>query len=472
MWRCTEQEPRIRFFKHGRVIIGIPRCENAKVEALDGLYGLSLGVLLPEFITGNHAIFSNLEVMTEEDRPTEPGHQRFGKFVKGVGENDHLEGFTQTVQKVAGTGYGDHILYHRLNVFEIQSVFTEDPESVLHQVVVDPDIPRGRLQRFDAGLLRNRYPYFRDKNTFQVETNNIHDDNRQLKRRHCARHADRKQRFLLFAYCILNFPIQKDVCYCPCLLTPRVLANTSRKQENSMTSRLNLKQTSPSPTAVLKEAFAEFDKIAISFSGAEDVVLIDMAMALGVRCPVFTLDTGRLHPETYRFIEDVRKHYRLDMDVLSPDPARLRRFVKEKGLFSFYEDGHRECCDIRKIGPLRQHLGTLDAWVTGQRRDQSPTREELPQRQQDTAFGSDERPLTKFNPLAAWSSADVWDYIRMNQVPYNKLHDRGFLSVGCEPCTRPVGPNQHERMGRWWWEESMRRECGLHLINVGKSGAH
>lgn len=234
----------------------------------------------------------------------------------------------------------------------------------------------------------------------------------------------------------------------------------------SVSSQPQQSQEEPSPVRVLKEAFGEFDKIAISFSGAEDVVLIDMAAQLGVDFSVFSLDTGRLHPETYRFLEEVRSHYRICLDVLSPDPIALNAFVKKKGLFSFYDDGHEECCGVRKLEPLRRKLATLDAWITGQRRDQSPTRVDVPQRQQDTAFGSDERPLTKFNPLAAWTSADVWDYIRLNDLPYNELHDRGFISIGCEPCTRAVAPNEHERMGRWWWEENTKRECGLHLINV------
>ena len=137
-----------------------------------------------------------------------------------------------------------------------------------------------------------------------------------------------------------------------------------------------------------------------------------------------------------------------------------------QGLFSFYEDGHSECCGIRKIEPLRKHLAGLDAWITGQRRDQSPTRTDVPQQQVDSGFSGEGKELMKYNPLAAWESADVWDYIRLNELPYNPLHDRGFISIGCEPCTRPVGPGEHERMGRWWWEESTKRECGLHLINV------
>ena len=152
-----------------------------------------------------------------------------------------------------------------------------------------------------------------------------------------------------------------------------------------------------------------------------------------------------------------------------PDPESLTALVKQKGLFSFYRDGHQECCSIRKIEPLQRHLENHDAWITGQRQDQSPTRGELPQYQIDTAFSDERRDLMKYNPLSYWSSAQVWHYIRSNDVPYNKLHDRGYMSIGCEPCTRAIGPNEHERAGRWWWEEETQRECGLHIINLDTS---
>ncbi len=222
-----------------------------------------------------------------------------------------------------------------------------------------------------------------------------------------------------------------------------------------------------SPRKILKHALAHFDNIAISFSGAEDVVLVDMAVSMKPDIQVFTLDTGRLHAETYRFIEKVREHYGIKIDVLSPDGEALRRFVGEKGLFSFYQDGHQECCGIRKIEPLRRKLHTVDAWITGQRKDQSPgTRAGIPVIQNDATFARPGATLTKFNPLANWSSQDVWDYIRGNNLPYNELHDRGFISIGCEPCTKPVGPGQHEREGRWWWEEATKKECGLHGENI------
>jgi phosphoadenosine phosphosulfate reductase len=221
------------------------------------------------------------------------------------------------------------------------------------------------------------------------------------------------------------------------------------------------------PRIILKAALAHFDNIAISFSGAEDVVLIDMALQIRKDIKVFSLDTGRLHPETYRFMEKVRKHYGITIELLTADRVVLDAFVQEKGLFSFYEDGHGQCCSIRKVEPLRRKLETLDAWITGQRKDQSvDTRSDIPEVQLDTAFSTENRPLIKFNPLLNWTSAKVWDYIEAYQVPYNSLHVHGYISIGCEPCTRTVVPNQHERAGRWWWEEATKKECGLHAGNI------
>jgi len=222
------------------------------------------------------------------------------------------------------------------------------------------------------------------------------------------------------------------------------------------------------PQDLLRDALERYERgrIALSFSGAEDVVLIDMVHRLGLSVDVFSLDTGRLHPETYRFLEAVRQHYDLRIETLLPDPAAVNALVQEKGLFSFYQDGHGECCAVRKIEPLRRKLAGLDAWITGQRRDQSVTRSEVPQQQTDRAFATTERELMKFNPLAEWSSRDVWTYIHDNDVPYNALHDRGFVSIGCEPCTRAIAPHEHERAGRWWWEEATQKECGLHGQNL------
>lgn len=222
------------------------------------------------------------------------------------------------------------------------------------------------------------------------------------------------------------------------------------------------------PQEILSLALTSYSpEIAISFSGAEDVVLIDMARKTGLPFRVFSLDTGRLHAETYQFLDRVRYHYDVEIEVLFPQAAEVQRLVREKGLFSFYKDGHKECCGIRKVEPLMRALQPQRAWVTGQRKDQSPgTRTDVPVIQIDRTFSTAARTLVKFNPLSHWTSAQVWAYIREHDVPYNPLHDRGFVSIGCEPCTRPTNPGQHEREGRWWWEEETKKECGLHAGNL------
>lgn len=235
-------------------------------------------------------------------------------------------------------------------------------------------------------------------------------------------------------------------------------------------AQLAVEYADKSPQEILKLALDKFDNIAISFSGAEDVVLIDMASKITKDFNVFSLDTGRLHAETYQLLDQVRNHYGIKLEVIFPDAAQVEALVREKGLFSFYQDGHKECCGIRKVRPLRRKLATLDAWITGQRKDQSPsTRADIPVIQEDMAFSTSDRTLIKFNPLSSWSSAQVWQYIRTNNVPYNALHAKGFVSIGCEPCTRPVLPNQHEREGRWWWEEATVKECGLHTVNMANN---
>ncbi|MET0389613.1 MAG: phosphoadenylyl-sulfate reductase [Polyangiales bacterium] len=228
------------------------------------------------------------------------------------------------------------------------------------------------------------------------------------------------------------------------------------------------------PQDTLRKLLGRFGQdCGIAFSGAEDVALIDMAVKTGEAFSVFCLDTGRLHPETYRFIDKVRRHYGIEISLYSPPAEPLQAFVRTKGLFSFYEDGHSECCGIRKVDGLKRALAQHRAWITGQRRDQSPnTRAEVPIIQVDG--GNSGKPgsgvLLKSNPLANWSSAQVWRYIRDNNVPYNELHERGFVSIGCEPCTRAVMPGQHEREGRWWWEEATKKECGLHVVTPQPHG--
>jgi adenylyl-sulfate reductase (glutathione) len=232
--------------------------------------------------------------------------------------------------------------------------------------------------------------------------------------------------------------------------------------------RLAIELATADPMQAIDRMLAEFGAdCAIAFSGAEDVLVLEYARLTGRPFRVFSLDTGRLHPETYRFFAAVEKHFALRIEYTFPEAAAVERLVRTKGQFSFLTDGHKECCDIRKVAPLRKHLSTLAGWITGQRRDQSPTRTDVPLIQRDPAFaGKDGGPLVKCNPLAGMSQKDVWDAIRAYELPYNALHDRGFVSIGCEPCTRPIQPGQHEREGRWWWEESTKKECGLHAGNL------
>lgn len=229
-----------------------------------------------------------------------------------------------------------------------------------------------------------------------------------------------------------------------------------------------------SPLEIMDHALKTFGSdIAIAFSGAEDVALIEYAHLTGRKYRVFSLDTGRLNPETYRLFDKVEKHYNIRIEYTFPDAKEVTELVSTKGLFSFYEDGHNECCRIRKVKPLRAQLKTLKAWITGQRKDQSPgTRMEVPVVQVDPVFeGVEGGPgsLIKYNPLSNMNSAEVWNFLRVMNVPVNELHNCGYVSIGCEPCTRPVLPNQQEREGRWWWEDSAAKECGLHSGNVKKA---
>ncbi|XP_030533370.1 5'-adenylylsulfate reductase 3, chloroplastic-like isoform X1 [Rhodamnia argentea] len=231
-----------------------------------------------------------------------------------------------------------------------------------------------------------------------------------------------------------------------------------------------------SPLQIVDKALEKFgDDIAIAFSGAEDVALIEYAKLTGRPFRVFSLDTGRLNPETYQFFDAVEKHYDIHIEYMFPDAVEVQALVRNKGLFSFYEDGHQECCRVRKVRPLRRALKGLRAWITGQRKDQSPgTRSEIPVVQVDPVFeGMDGGvgSLVKWNPLANVEGKDVWSFLRAMNVPLNSLHTKGYVSIGCEPCTRPVLPGQHEREGRWWWEDAKAKECGLHKGNLKQEEA-
>lgn len=244
----------------------------------------------------------------------------------------------------------------------------------------------------------------------------------------------------------------------------RSIFNSLRYLSTSDVASLAAKLEKDHPQAIIQCALETFGRdCAISFSGAEDVVLLEHASKTGVPFRVFSLDTGRLHPETYAFFNEVENHYNIKIEYMFPESSEVESLVRQKGLFSFYEDGHKECCTVRKVGPLKRQLGTLKAWITGVRKDQSETRVDLPVVQVDGVFrGQNGGPLIKWNPLSNQTSSDVWKTITESGIPANKLHEAGFISIGCQPCTRPVLPTQHERLGRWWWEDATKKECGLH----------
>ncbi|KAL1372698.1 hypothetical protein HN51_002802 [Arachis hypogaea] len=240
--------------------------------------------------------------------------------------------------------------------------------------------------------------------------------------------------------------------------------------------RLAFDLENASPLEIMDKALQRFgNDIAIAFSGAEDVALIEYAHLTGRPFRVFSLDTGRLNPETYRLFDAVEKHYGIHIEYMFPDAVEVQALVRSKGLFSFYEDGHQECCRVRKVRPLRRALKGLKAWITGQRKDQSPgTRSEIPVVQVDPVFeGLDGGigSLVKWNPVANVKGHDIWNFLRTMNVPVNSLHSEGYISIGCEPCTRAVLPGQHEREGRWWWEDAKAKECGLHKGNLKQDDA-
>lgn len=234
---------------------------------------------------------------------------------------------------------------------------------------------------------------------------------------------------------------------------------------------------SRSPLEIMDHALKTFGtEVGIAFSGAEDVALVEYAHLTGRPYRVFSLDTGRLNPETYQLFDAVEKHYKIRIEYTFPDAQETMELVRAKGMFSFYEDGHQECCRVRKVRPLRRQLKTLEAWITGQRKDQSPgTRSAVPVVEVDPVFegaSGGTGSLIKYNPLSNMTSAEVWNFLRVMGVPTNKLHAAGYVSIGCEPCTKSVLPNQHEREGRWWWEDATAKECGLHSGNYSRDGAN
>lgn len=227
---------------------------------------------------------------------------------------------------------------------------------------------------------------------------------------------------------------------------------------------LNRTLEGASPEEVLRWALETFGRsIALAWSGAEDVAVLDMMHRIDPRSTrVFTLDTGRLNPETYELIDEVQAKYESPVEILFPDAAAVEAMVRGKGVNLFYRslENRKECCEVRKVEPLNRMLKTLDGWITGLRRTQAVTRGRLSKVELDYAHDL----IVKVNPLADWTTAQVFDYLKENGVPTNKLHAKGYPSIGCAPCTRAVVPGEDERAGRWWWENPESKECGLHPI--------
>jgi thioredoxin-dependent adenylylsulfate APS reductase len=210
-------------------------------------------------------------------------------------------------------------------------------------------------------------------------------------------------------------------------------------------------------------------RLAISAAGGVDgMVLIDMASRISSDIRVFTLDTGRLPPETYQLFEEIRERYGIQVEWEEPDGQAVAQLMTQHGPNLMYRsvDLRVACCNIRKVEPLKRKLATLDAWIAGLRREQWKSRTNIAKVELDRDHGG----IVKLNPLADWTLDRVWDYVKINEVPYHELFDHGYASIGCAPCTRAIAPGESERAGRWWWEQDTDKECGIHC-SVGLLGS-
>jgi phosphoadenosine phosphosulfate reductase len=218
--------------------------------------------------------------------------------------------------------------------------------------------------------------------------------------------------------------------------------------------------------STLREIATRYAPVALASSlQAEDMVITDALARLRLPIGIFILDTGRLHDDTLALIPAIRRRYGLEVEVYEPQSSAVANYVHFYGRDAFYGSAElrHKCCNIRKVEPLARALAGKRAWITGQRREQAAGRAQLPGQEFDALHG-----LEKFNPLADWSEAAVWEYIRSHDVPYNRLYDQGYRSIGCAPCTRPVLPGEDPRAGRWWWEQADAKECGLHVAPDGR----
>jgi phosphoadenosine phosphosulfate reductase len=230
---------------------------------------------------------------------------------------------------------------------------------------------------------------------------------------------------------------------------------------NKRVEELNKRLEGSSPQEVLKYFIKEYKgKIAQSSSlGAEDQVLTDMICNIDNKTRIFSLDTGRLFQETYDLIEKTNNKYNINIDIYFPDWKKVEEMVRKKGINLFYRsiENRKQCCYLRKIEPLKRALKGVEVWISGIRKDQTVSRFYTRLVEWDETHN-----MIKVNPLLNWTEKQVWEYIKANDVPYNILHDKGFSSIGCQPCTRALKPGEDFRAGRWWWEEPENRECGLH----------
>jgi phosphoadenosine phosphosulfate reductase len=226
----------------------------------------------------------------------------------------------------------------------------------------------------------------------------------------------------------------------------------------------SLQQKIDQTVAVLQQAAREYFPVVFANSlGAEDMVLTDLIAKHQPDIGMFSLDTGRLPQETYDLMQKVREHYSVPLRVYFPASELVEDYVKKHGVNGFYDsvDNRKACCHVRKVEPLQRALAGKKAWITGLRREQAVTRGSLEVSSLDVDHG-----LQKFNPLLDWTNAEVWEYIKANDVPYNALHDQFYPSIGCAPCTRAITPGEDIRAGRWWWEDPQNKECGLHVGKI------
>jgi phosphoadenosine phosphosulfate reductase len=241
------------------------------------------------------------------------------------------------------------------------------------------------------------------------------------------------------------------------------------KKNEQLINELNERFSGSSPQDVLAFFINEFqDKLAFATSlGAEDQVLTEMIAGIDRTTKIFTLDTGRMFAESYELIERTNARFKINIQVNFPERERVEKMVNDKGINLFYEsvESRKLCCHIRKIEPLKRALQGLEVWISGLRRSQSVTRTDLKLVEWDESNN-----LVKLNPLIDWSEEHVWEYIRQKNIPYNPMHDQGFPSIGCQPCTRAVEPGEDVRAGRWWWEHPNHKECGLHIKSHSNIG--